>query len=241
MRPAFPRVELRPLEGPREVARVALARVEDHEHGLSCQEAEALDVLLFLDVNVEPAQRLALLEGRLEAHDEVLLGLELRRLLLRDVLLDAIEPVRDDREVREEHLRLEELEVARRVDRALGVRYRVGGEAANDDRESVHLPQLGKVQALRAALRDARHIHEFHRRRRVLLRFEHRRERVEPGVGDLRDADVRFALARRRRRLMAGQEREERGLAGELESEDAEFHDGILLPTGKLWPFGPAC
>jgi hypothetical protein len=75
----------------------------------------------------------------------------------------------------------------------------------------------------------------------VFLRLEHRRERVEPGIGDVRDADLRLALVRGRGRLVAGQEREDGRLAGELEAEDAEFHGGILLPTGKLWPFAPAC
>ena len=92
-----------------------------------------------------PLSRAALKRTR-----SVLLGLELGRLLLHDVPLDALEAVRDDGEVREEHLRLEELEVARRVDGALGVRHRVGGEARGRRPRGRPSAQLGEVQALRS-------------------------------------------------------------------------------------------
>ena len=229
VRLALPRVELRAGESARKVGRVGLARVEDHEHRLSRQEAEALDELRLLRVDVEAAEGLALFEGRLEAHEEVLLGRELGRLLLREVPLDALEAVRDDGKVREEHLGLEELEVARRVDRALGVRDRVRREAAHDDREAVHLAQLGEVEALGASLHDPRDVHERHGRGRVLLGLEHRREAVEARVGDVGDPEMRLALVRRGGRRVARQEREDRRLSGELEAEDAEFHGRILL------------
>ena len=78
------------------------------------------------------------------------------------------------------------------------------------------------------------HVHELHGRGRVLFRLEHRRERVEPRVGHVRDAHVRLALVRRRRRRVAGQEREESRLARKLEAEDAEFHAGIVPPNGRV-------
>ena len=68
----------------------------------------------------------------------------------------------------------------------------------------------------------------------MLFRLEHRREPVEARIGDVRDADVRLALVGGRRFRVAGEEREERRLPGELETEDAEFHGGILprSPSG---------
>src|ERR1019366_10685322 len=95
----FPLVEPRSRQRSGEIRGFVFTRVQDHEHRLSRQQAEAANELFLVWRDLERPEGLALVERGPETRQEVLLRLELGRLLLRDVLEHAVQPVRDDREI----------------------------------------------------------------------------------------------------------------------------------------------
>ena len=114
-----------PSTSGRRAGEVALADVEQHEHRLLGEEPEAAERLLLVGVERLVADRAAGLERRLEARQDDLLALVRLALGGRPVAPGAaqpLEPAVDHREVGEDELEVELLEVAGRVDGARRVR-----------------------------------------------------------------------------------------------------------------------
>ena len=130
---------------------VALADVEQHQDGLLGQEAEAADRLLLVGVEVEVPDRRARLEAGMEPLEDDLLalgGLALGRRPVPAARLEALEPALRHRQVGEQELEVEPLEVAGGVDAPVGMR--VGGilEGTDDVQERVRVAQAGEVVGL---------------------------------------------------------------------------------------------
>ena len=125
-------------------------------------------------------QRLALRQHRLGSLERRDLGRERLVALERAPLL--VEALLDRAEVGEHELVLERAQVARGV-------VAVGG--AHHEHERVGVAQRAEQPApkpLARLGRQAREVRDLERRRHHLLRLRHRRELVEPRVGEVHDA-----------------------------------------------------
>ena len=112
--------------------------------------------------------------------------------------LEPLDPALGHREVREQELEVEPLDVARRVDAAVRVRVRRVLERPDDVEQRVRVAQPGEVVGRQLLGPDVA-FGRGRRRRQVdvgdvglddLLRLEDAGQRVEPIVRDLDDADV---------------------------------------------------
>jgi hypothetical protein len=143
---------------------------------------------------------------------------------LHDALLD-------DLEIGKAELRLDDLDVAQRVDAALDMRDVRVLEAAHDMGDRIDLADVleelvAKALALRRALDEARDVHEAHRGRRRLLRIIHLVQHLEPRIRHRDDTDIRLDRAEReirglRARLRDGVEK--RALADIRQTDDTDF------------------
>ena len=198
--------------------------VDDDQQRLRRQELKPAQPLEILALEIERAQRPALLERRPAEREHVALAFELGGAALLQILLEPLEPALGDAEVREDQLVFHRLRVARRIDRARRVRHgRILERAQHVDERVGVLVGDDVDERLRAGrLPGGRQVGELDGRRHALPRVEHRREPVEPRVGHFRDADERLALAVRRARRFrgAGHELEERGLAAGTEADE---------------------
>ena len=137
----------------------------------------------------------------------------------------------DGGEVGERQLGVDRLDVRDRVDAARDVHDVVVDEAAHDVRDRVGLADVGEelvaeALALRGAGDEARDVDELDDRRHDALGARDRRQRREPRVRHLDDADVR--LDRAERIVLGGdaglgQRVEERRLADVRQADDAAF------------------
>ena len=112
-------------------------------------------------------------------------------------------------------------------------------EGADHVRDGVHLADVGDdgvAQAgaglglgLRGVRRHGGNVHVLHRGVHQLARVVERGEAVEAVVGDLGDADVRFArIGVRGRELRLGQDLEQRRLAYLRQADDSGLHKNVV-------------
>ena len=172
---------------------VALADVEQDEDRLLGQEAEAADGLLVVGIEVEVADRRAGLETGVDpAQDRVLAfgGLALGRIAVARAGLEPLDAALGHRQVGEHELEVEPLEVARRVDAAVGMRVGRVLEGADDVEQRVGVAQPGEVVGRQLLGPDVA-LGRGRRRGQVgvgdvglddLLGLEDRGQRVEPRV-----------------------------------------------------------
>jgi hypothetical protein len=115
------------------------------------------------------------------------------------MILDALQPFLDGRQITEEELELKRLDIPRRIDRVFDVRNVWIIESAGDEHESVGLAQMTEERPAHAflsyALGDAGDIEILDICRYSLLRAEHLGESIETGVRDLYRGKVRFVRA----------------------------------------------
>ena len=178
---------------------VGLVHVEHDEQRLGRQQLEAAQPPQVVAREAERSQRLPVLERGAAPHQQILFLVQVRRLVLLEVLLHALEPAFDDAEVGEDQLVFHRLGIARRVDRAGRMRDGFIAKRADHVHERVGVLVTGDVDQRGGPGAPGRdHVGEFDRRGHALLRIEHRREAIEPRIGHLRDADDRFGLPPRR-------------------------------------------
>ena len=191
-----------------------LGDVRDVERRLERQEVHLLDELEVILGEVDLACRRALVERSLDAAQDLILDLRLFVAGLRD-LRELHDALLDDLEVSEAELRLDDVDVAQRVDAALDMRDVRVDEAAHDVCNGIDLADvleefIAEALALGRALDEAGDVDEAHGSRRRLLRVVEFMQDLEARVWYGDDADIRLDRA----------EREVRGLC-------AGFRDGI--------------
>ena len=125
--------------------RLRFVDVDDDEQRLGGQELKAAQPLEIVALEVERAQRLAVLERRLDGRDDVALAFELGRPRFLQILDEALQPAFGDAEVREDQLVFHRLRVARRIDRPGRVRHRGIVERADHVDERVGVLVGGDV------------------------------------------------------------------------------------------------
>ena len=191
-----------------------LGDVRDVERRLERQEIHLLDELEVILGEVDLACRRALVERGLDAAQDLVLDLRLFVAGLRD-LRELHDALLDDLEVSEAELRLDDVDVAQRVDAALDMRDVRIDEAAHDVCNGIDLADvleefIAEALALGRALDEASDVDEAHGGRCRLLRVVEFMQDLEARVWYGDDADIRLDRA----------EREVRGLC-------AGFRDGI--------------
>ena len=151
--------------------------------------------------------------------------------------LEPLDPALGHRQVGQQELEVEPLEVAGRVDAA--VRMRIGRvlEGADDVEQRVRIAQPGEVVGRQLLGPDVA-LGRRRRRRQVdvgdvgvddLLRLEDPGQRVEPVVGDLDDADVEgHPAVAAGLGVAAGQRVEDGGLARPGKPDDGDLHRPIV-------------
>ncbi len=216
-----------------DVADVRLVEIDHQQQRLGREELKAAQTFEIVAGQLQRAQRLAFLECRLAALHQLALLLELRRTTLLQILLEPLETPFDDDEVREDQLVFHRLRVARRIDRAGGVRDRCVAEGADDVDERVGVLVAGHVdERLRACFRRSDDVGELDGRRDPFLRVVHPGEDVEPGVGHLGNADVDVALAARRLFGAGHQLKQGRLAAGGETDQSRTEHEFFSLARG---------
>ena len=199
----------------RGVGDVGLVEVDHQEQRLGRQQLKAAEAALVVAGEAQRPQRLAVLERILAAKNEVALLLELRRLVLLQILLEPLEAALDDAEVGEDQLVFHRLRIARRIDAAGCVRDRLVAKRPDHVHESVGRLVAGDVHergGAGAARRDD--VGELDRRRHPLARVVHRGQDVETGVGHLGNADHGLGLPVSAGGVLGARHQlEERGLA----------------------------
>ena len=191
-----------------------LGDVRDIERRLERQEIHLLDELEVILGEVDLACRRALVERSLDAAQDLVLDLRLFVAGLRD-LRELHDALLDDLEVSEAELRLDDVDVAQRVDAALDMRDVRVDKAAHDVCDGIDLADvleefIAEALALGRALDEASDVDEAHGGRCRLLRVVEFMQDLEARVWYGDDADIRLDRA----------EREVRGLC-------AGFRDGI--------------
>ena len=181
-------------------------------------------------------QRLLLLEAGLhppEQRDLLLARLSLAGARRADDGIEPLQPPLDDGEVGEDELQVQRLDVARRVDGAVGMRHGLVLEGAHDVDEGVRAVQGGLRLRSRpfaaaggAPGESAGDVGELDVGVDGFLRPEERRKLVHPLVRHFDRADVHFRLAAiaADRRAAVGQRVENGGFARAGKSDDCQFH-----------------
>ncbi len=157
--------------------------------------------------------------------------------------LEPLEPALGHRQVGQDELEVEPLDVPPRVDRAIGMRRRGILECAHDMEQGVRVAQPGEVLGGQLLGPDVA-LGRGGRRRQVgvgdvglddLLRLEDRGEALEPRVGDLDDADVELHPAESAGLGVApGQRVEDGGLTRSGKPDDRDLHAARLSPIAAI-------
>ena len=155
----------------------------------------------------------------------------------RRARLEPLDPAFGHRQVGEHELQVEALDVARRIDAAVGMRVGRILERADHVEQRVRVAQPGEVIG-RQLLGPDMPLRRRRRRRQVdvgdvgvddLLRLEDAGQRVEPGVGDLDHADVEGDPAvSAGLGVAAGQGVEDGRLARSGKPDDGDLHPPIV-------------
>ena len=207
-----------------------LARVAHDEHRLRGEQERRCEQLPILGAQAGAVERRAFRQDRERALERADLGHDLRVARLERLAMPR-EPVLDALDVGHDQIELDRGEVALGIGLDTAV-----GERAQHDEDRVGVAQ--RAEELRAepftGLRARRQgeVHELEAGRHDLLRLRHRRQAVEPLVGNGRDPDRGLVLARRRE---AGERAEEpvRSCAGEPDEPEV-FHEVRRLSTTLL-------
>ena len=139
------------LDAGGDVADVGLVEIDHEQQRLGREKLKAAQTFEIVAGQLQRAQRLAFFECGLAALHQIALLLELGRTALLQIFLEALEPPFDDAEVREDQLVLHRLRVARRIDRACGMRDGLVAERAHDVHERVGVLVAGHIdERLRA-------------------------------------------------------------------------------------------
>ena len=214
-------------------AEVGLGDVGDEEHRLHRDEVQLAKGALLLVREVDGAQRRAFVDRLRRFRQRV--GHRLR-VLLADArqTADAVEPFGDRVEVGEHQLRLDDLDVALRIDRRLDVDDVRIVEAADDVQDRVGLADVGEELVAEPfpfarAANEAGDVDDLQVGVDRLLALSERGELVEPRIDDRHDADVRLDRAERIVRALragGGQRVEDRRLAdvGQTDDSDGKTH-----------------
>ena len=224
--------------------RSRLADIQQNEHWLLAQEAEPADRFL-----------LVRLEGRRRGSGGPASSASFNRArttssrsfdsrsggrAVATAHLEPLDPPVDEREVRDDELEVEALEVPGGVDRALGVRVRRVLECPDHVEQRVGLAQAGEMlgrQLLRSdpALRRGGRCREIDVRDvglDDLLRLEDLGQPIEAGVGNLHHADVQLeATEAAGLGMAAGQRVEDGRLAGPGKPDDGDLRS---VPGGRV-------
>ena len=120
-----------------DVADVGLVEIDDEQQRLGREKLKAAQTFEIVAGQLQRAQRLAFFECGLAALHQIPFLLELGGTALLQIFLEALEPPFNDAEVSEDQLVFHRLGVARRIDRAGGVRDRRVAERAHDVDERV--------------------------------------------------------------------------------------------------------
>ena len=219
------------------------------EHRLGGQEVEGAIGGAFLVGGLHtsgPACRRRARPGARVEQPSLQLGLGIARL---GGARGLVEPLFHDGEVGEPQLDVDDLAVAGRVDRTHHVLDVGILEAADHVHDRVHLADVGEelvaeALALARALDQAGDVEELDRRGHGALGLHDPGERVEPRVGDLHDAGVRFDRGEgivRHQRAGGGERVEEGGLADVGKADDAEAEHRPIGERGTgnwQWDYG---
>jgi hypothetical protein len=210
--------------------RVGLVDVGDVEDLLGRDQAEALQDLHLLGVaDAERADRLAGLQRVVAALQHVDRRLQL--LVVRRLLLEAVERGLHRLEIGEQELGVDRLDVADRVDVAVDVHDVRVLEAADHVEDRVDLADVGEELvaeplALARAAHDARDVDDADHRGDDLLALDVLEDLLEVLVRHRDDADVRLDRAERVV-LRCGADRrqrvEQRALADVRQTNDSDF------------------
>ena len=221
---------------------VALADVEQDQDGLLGQEPEAPQVLLLVRVERLVADRVAIHEARPEPLEQGRLALVRLALCRGAVAARATEPLQPavhDRQIRQDELQVELLEVPPGVDgpgcmrqrwvvpRADHVEQRIGVAKSG---EVLRRKLLGAHVALGGRRRSGQ-VHVRHVRVDDLLGVEDPGEAVQPRIRDLDDAHVELQPAKAAGLDVAPGERvEDGGLARAGQPDDRDLHAVSIRP-----------
>ena len=166
---------------------ILLVEVQHDQQRLRREELEPAQPARIVRRQLQVAQRLALLEQRAAALQDLLFLLQLRRGAgFLQISLEPFEPPLDDAEVREDDFVFHRPHVARGIDGAGRVRHGRIAKHAHDVEQRVRVAERRDVeQGGGAGLpgRGAPHVGEFDGRRRVFLRVEERGQLVEARSG----------------------------------------------------------
>ena len=225
-----------PLDERRRRGELPFPDVEQDEDRLLGQEPEAADRLLLVGVEAEVADRLAGLQALVQPAQDDLLALVRLALGGRAVAaapLEPFQPAFGHRQVGEDELEVEPLDVAGGVDAPVGMRVRRVLECADDVQQGVEIAQAREVVGRQLLGADVA-LGRRGRRRQVrvrdvglddLLRLEDLGEPVEPGVGHLDDPDVEGDAAEAAGLgVAAGQRVEDGRLARSGKPDDGGLH-----------------
>ena len=170
---------------------------------------------------------------RLGLDQKLVFFLKLRRAHFLQIFDEAFEALFDLAEVADHQVEFDILDIAQRVDGA-DMRDRIVFKGAQHMNQRVHLTQVADVGGLlERFLADRADVDVFDGGVREFLGLVDGGQPVEPVVGNLGDADVRFARIGQGLggKIRLGEHAEQGGLADLRESNDARFHESSLQPS----------
>ena len=222
------------------VADIVFADVGDVEHRLEGEQAHVLEDGELVVGEVEAAGGLALLH--LAVHPLEERKLRGKRFVALHVAAHLVHAAAEHLKVGEDQLHVDDLHVARGIDRAVDVDDVGVVEAAHDVRYRVHLANVGKELvaqslALGGALDQTRDVDELDHGGGVLFGMVHLSQHVEAPVRHRHHAHVGLDGAEgvvRRLRAGVGNGVEKGALAHVGQSHDSEFHS-ILISLDLLF------
>ena len=179
-----------------DVADVGLVEIDHEQQWLRREELKAAQTLEIITSQTQRTQWLAVFECRLAALHQLAFFVELGGATLLQIFFESLESPFNDHEVGEDQLVFHRLCVARGIDRACRMRDGRIAEGAHDVHERVGVLVSGNIdECLRAGFCRRDDVGELDRCRHALLRVVHPGQDVEPGVGNLGDADVDVAFS----------------------------------------------
>jgi len=216
------------------------SQVQNSQDRFAGEQAEGGQLALVLGAELQEAQRLAIREGAVQLVEEH--GLALVEGLVGAALLallgQSFQLALDRDQVVEQEFPQHGFGIALCVHAAGGMRHVIVRKGADDEQESVHLcelvQELARNSAFGCAAFEPGDIGIGYFCVNGLLRLEHLRESVHPGVGDIHHRRVDFDAARARggRGIASRQRIEDGRLSGLRQSNDSEFHLDLAGSVG---------